>query len=33
MCEDIACSEVRVIGHIFTVRRGGVAVQDIGIQL
>jgi hypothetical protein len=33
MCEDIACSEVRVIGHISTVRRGGVTVQDIGIQL
>jgi len=33
MCEDIACSEVRVIGHISTVRQGGVAVQDIGIQL
>jgi hypothetical protein len=33
MCEDIACSEVRVIGHISTVRRGGVAVQDIGSQL
>ena len=33
MCEDIACSEMRVIGHISTVRRGGVAVQDIGIQL
>jgi len=33
MCEDVACSEVRVIGHISTVRQGGVAVQDIGIQL
>ena len=33
MCEDVACTEVRVIGHISTVRRGGVAVQDIGIQL
>ena len=33
MCEDVACSEVRVIGHISTVRRGEVAVQDIGIQL
>ena len=33
MCEDVACTEVRVIGHIFTVRRGGVTVQDIGIQL
>jgi hypothetical protein len=33
MCEDIACTEVRVIGHISTVRRGGVTVQDIGIQL
>ena len=33
MCEDIACTEVRVIGHISTVRQGGVAVQDIGIQL
>ena len=33
MCEDVACTEVRVIGHISTVRQGGVAVQDIGIQL
>jgi YopX protein. len=33
MCEDVTCSEVRVIGHISTVRQGGVAVQDIGIQL
>ena len=33
VCEDIACTEVRVIGHISTVRQGGVAVQDIGIQL
>ena len=33
MCEDVACSEVRVIGHISTVRQGGVAVSDIGIQL
>jgi len=33
MCEDIACSEVRVIGHISTVRQGGVAVQDIGITI
>ena len=33
MCEDVACTEVRVIGHISTVRRGGVTVQDIGIQL
>ena len=33
ICEDIACTEVRVIGHISTVRRGGVTVQDIGIQL
>ena len=33
ICEDVACTEVRVIGHISTVRRGGVAVQDIGIQL
>ena len=33
ICEDVACSEVRVIGHISTVRQGGVAVQDIGIQL
>ncbi|MDD3083316.1 MAG: hypothetical protein PHW17_13960, partial [Desulfobacterales bacterium] len=23
MCEDVACSEVRVIGHISTVRQGG----------
>ena len=33
MCEDVACSEVRVIGHISTVRQGGVAVQDIGITI
>jgi len=33
ICEDIACTEVRVIGHISTVRQGGAAVQDIGIQL
>jgi hypothetical protein len=33
ICEDVACTEVRVIGHISTVRRGGVTVQDIGIQL
>jgi hypothetical protein len=33
MCEDVACTEVRVIGHISTVRRGGVTVQDIGITI
>lgn len=33
MCEDVACSKVRVIGHISTVRQGGVAVHDIGIQI
>jgi hypothetical protein len=33
MCEDVACTEVRVIGHISTVRQGGVAVQDIGITI
>ncbi|MDD3552824.1 MAG: hypothetical protein PHH39_11760, partial [Methanothrix soehngenii] len=33
MCEDVACTEVRVIGFIYTVRQGGVAVQDIGITI